>query len=81
MTAMAHPAAILPWRMTGTRAVSLPRWTAAPRTSAARAVRTSSGIALFDDVGRYVGVISSQDRSSRFGPGADTVLLRRNDGI
>ena len=81
MISMAHPAVILPWRVTGTRAVSLPRWSAAPRDSGARTVRTRGGFALFDDAGRYIGAIVSQGQASRFGPGADTVLLRRNDGI
>jgi hypothetical protein len=81
MIAMAHPAVILPWSMTGTRAVSLPRRTAASRDSGARAVRTTDGFVLFDDVGRYIGVIAGLDRQSRFGPGADTVFLRRNDGF
>lgn len=81
MIAMAHPAVIFPWRVTGTRAVSLPRWSAAPRDSGARTVRADGGVALFDDAGRYIGVILSEERTSHFGPGADTVLLRRNDGI
>ena len=81
MVAMAHPAAIFPWRVTGTRAVSPPRWGVEPRHGGARAVRTGIGIALFDDAGRYVGMIMSRERTAYFGPGADTVLLRRNDGI
>jgi len=81
MVSMAHPAVILPWRVTGTRAVSLPRWSAASRDSGARTVHTRGGIALFDDAGRYIGVIMGRERASHFGPGADTVLLRRNDEI
>jgi hypothetical protein len=81
MVAMAHPAAILPWRVTGTRAVSPPRWSVEPLHVGARAVHTAVGVALFDDVGRYVGLIASRDGAAYFGPGADTVLLRRNDGI
>ncbi len=78
---MAHPAAILPWAATGARPVSLTRWNRSQRTSGARAVRTRSGFALFDELGHYVGVVSVEDHRPTFGPGADTVLLKRDGGL
>ena len=78
---MTHPAAILPWAATGARPVSLPRWSRSQRRSGARAVRTRSGLALFDELGHYVGVVSTDDPAPPFGPGADTVLLKRDGGV
>ncbi len=78
---MAHPAAILPWAATGARPVSLPRWSRSPRTSGARTIRTRLGFALFDELGHYVGVVSPDDHTPAFGPGADTVLLKREGAL
>jgi hypothetical protein len=75
---MAHPAAIIPWAATGARPVALPRWGRPLRTSGARAVRTRSGIALFDELGHYIGAVGAEDHTPTFGPGADTVLLKRD---
>lgn len=76
---MAHPAVISDWMITGARAAA-PRHTS--RSSVAtsvRAVRTAAGYALFDDRGRYLGRIAT-DQQPTFGRGADTVLLRRDGG-
>jgi len=78
---MAHPAVTLPWSITGARAVTPPRWNRLARPSGARAVRTGRGFALFDELGHYVGTVKAFGRQLVFGPGADNVLLDRNDGI
>jgi len=77
---MAHPAAILPCPITGARAVMPPRWDRLARPSGARAVRTGRGLALFDELGHYVGTVKEFGRQLAFGPGADNVLLERSDG-
>jgi hypothetical protein len=78
---MAHPAAIISWAVTGARPVALPRWGRPSRTSGARAVRTRSGVALFDELGHYIGAVGADDLTPAFGPGADTVLLKRDGDI
>ena len=78
---MSHAAAILPWTATGARAVSPPRRSRSAAQSAARAVRTGGGFALFDELGHYVGTVVTFGQWLTFGPDADNVLLRRNDGI
>jgi hypothetical protein len=78
---MSHPAAILPWTVTGARAVAPPRRSRSDRPSGARAVRTGGGFALFDELGRYVGTVVAAGQRLAFGPDADNVLLRRSDGI
>jgi hypothetical protein len=39
------------------------------------------GFALFDELGHYVGVVSPDDHTPAFGPGADTVLLKREGAL
>ncbi|NIQ99547.1 MAG: hypothetical protein GTN78_05020 [Gemmatimonadales bacterium] len=77
---MVDAATLSPWVITGARSMLLSRVTR-PRSalSSARAVRTQSGIALFDESGRYVGMVTAPAGKPAFGPGADTVLLRRWD--
>jgi hypothetical protein len=43
-------------------------------------VRTGGGFALFDELGHYVGTVVTFGQRLAFGPDADNVLLRRNDG-
>jgi len=78
---MSHPAAVLPWTVTGARAVSPPRRSHSARASGARAVRTGGGFALFDELGHYVGTVVAFGQRLAFGPDADNVLLRRTDEI
>jgi hypothetical protein len=79
--AMAHPAAASPWATTGARAVAPPRASRSTRPSGARAVKTRLGVALFDDLGHYVGVVTAPIGQLVFGRGADTVLLKRGDDL
>jgi hypothetical protein len=43
----------------------------------ARCIRTRQGLALFDDAGRFVGIVRRPDHETQFGPAGSTVLLRR----
>ena len=73
-------AATIPWLATGARPISLSRLSRfASRASSARTVRTRSGYALFDEAGRYVGMVAQLAERVTFGVGAGTVLLRRGD--
>ena len=45
--------------------------------TAARYIRTSRGIALFDEGGCFVGVVEAPTGVPDFGPAGDTVLLNR----
>ncbi len=76
---MAHPAVISTWTITGTRAAAPRRSERSAAATSVRAVRTVSGYALFDDWGRYLGRIAT-DEHPTFGRGADTVLLSREGG-
>ena len=78
---MAHAAAISHWAITGQRPGLIPRarHQGGP-PSGARTVRTPSGIALFDERGRYVGAVPVIGASTSFGPLAETVLLKRDEG-
>ena len=73
---MAHPAIISTWTITGTRAAAPRRSEHSAVVTSVRAVRTVGGYALFDDWGRYLGRIAT-DEHPTFGRGADTLLLRR----
>lgn len=75
---MVHTAAISGWAITGARSV-LParavreRWV----PCGARTVSTRRGLALFDEMGRFVGRVDATEGTPDFGPGAHTLLLRR----
>jgi hypothetical protein len=45
--------------------------------AAARTVRTRGGLVLFDERGRYVGLVRGTSRDPAFGAGAEAVLLVR----
>lgn len=47
------------------------------RPTAARYIRTSGGIVLFDEGGRFVGLVETPLGTPVFGPAGDTVLVRR----
>jgi len=76
---MAHAAAITHWAITGQRPglVSRGRRMSCPPCGA-RSVRTASGVALFDEEGRYVGKVLAVSPGATFGPCCETVLLRRD---
>lgn len=65
---MAHAAAIPHWAITGQRPGLIP-WSLRQggRPSGARTVRTQSGIALFDERGRYVGEVPVIGEGASFG--------------
>ncbi len=64
--------------ITGARPALIPWSRRLPcRASGARTVRTETGVVLFDERGRYVGVVASISAGPAFGPGAETVLLSR----
>lgn len=46
--------------------------------SSARRVRTADAVVLFDDGGRFVGVVKHPEGPPTFGPSAATVLLGRS---
>lgn len=50
----------------------------AHRTAEGHVVKTARGYALFDECGRYLGVLPSPEGNPSFGPGAKTVLLQRD---
>lgn len=78
---MAHAAAISHWAITGQRPGLIPRTLRqGSPPSGARTVRTQSGIALFDERGRYVGEVPVIGARASFGPSAETVLLERDEG-
>lgn len=58
-------------RTTGSRAA------AAGRRVGVRYIRTSRGIALFDEGARFVGLVEAPSGVPQFGPAGETVLLRR----
>ncbi len=63
---------------TGARPVSLPlggRHGGQP--GGARTVHTQRGIVLYDEAGRFVGIVSAVVGKPTFGVGARTVLLTR----
>lgn len=65
-------------RSTGPRPVGLPMAGALLRSlEGARFVRTRQGLALFDDAGRFVGMVRRPDHDTTFGRAGCTVLLRR----
>lgn len=74
---MAHAMALAPAAATGSRPSVPGRWWFRQALSAARTIRTSDGITLFDDRGRYVGTVASPRKEPTFGVGAGAVLLRR----
>ncbi len=77
---MAHAATISHWAITGQRPGLIPRTRRqGGLPSGARTVRTPSGIALFDERGRYVGEVPVIGAGASFGPLAETVLLERDD--
>jgi hypothetical protein len=75
---MARTAAISRWAITGARSV-LPDRAVRERCApcGARTVRTRRGLALFDDMGRFVGRVDGPAGAPAFGPGGRTLLLRR----
>jgi hypothetical protein len=75
---MAHTAARSGWAVTGARSV-LPARAVRERCppSGARTVRTCLGLALFDEMGRFVGRVHATAGAPAFGPGAQALLLRR----
>ena len=76
---MAHAAAVTHWAITGQRPGLIPRGRRLScQPSGARSVRTSSGVALFDELGHYVGRVLIANDSVTFGPCAETVLLCRD---
>jgi hypothetical protein len=78
---MAHAAAISHWAITGQRPGLIPRnLRQGGRPSGARTVRTPSGVALFDELGHYVGEVPVSGAGASFGPLAETVLLERDEG-
>jgi len=46
-------------------------------TAGGRLVRTTRGFALFDEEGRFVGMIQTPETATRFGPAGPTMLLKR----
>lgn len=46
-------------------------------TGGGRLVQTERGFALFDEEGRFVGMIQAPDTTTTFGPVAPTMLLKR----
>jgi hypothetical protein len=76
---MANAAAITHWAITGQRPGLIPRGRRlSGPPSGARTVRTASGVALFDELGRYVGRVLITSDAATFGPCAETVLLSRD---
>ena len=74
----ARPLAVHGIDTTGQRAVHPPVFDRVLRTAAgARLIRTRRGLALFDDVGRFVGIVRRPDPGALFGPAGSTVLLHR----
>lgn len=75
---MAHALALTSYAATGARPAAPLRDARGSRTpTAARTVRTRGGMALFDEAGRYVGVVTAVSQHPVFGRGGQTVLLRR----
>ena len=75
---MARAAVMSRWAITGARSVIPVRAVAELCTPCgARTVRTRRGVALFDEMGRFVGRIDAPDGTPAFGPGAEALLLRR----
>ena len=64
-------------KTTGRRAMLATVHQRSGQPTAARYIRTSRGIALFDEGGHFVGLVESPSGIPGFGPAGDTVLLNR----
>ena len=64
---------------TGSRSAQAAARNAERTAGAGRFVRTRKGLALFDENGRFIGVVKDPRASApRFGRAAETMLLRRS---
>jgi hypothetical protein len=75
---MTHALALTSFGTTGARpSVPLRDARTSWKPTSARMVRTRAGVTLFDEAGRYVGVVDAASKDAAFGRGGPTVLLRR----
>jgi hypothetical protein len=64
-------------KTTGRRAMLATVHQRSGRPTAARYIKTTRGLALFDENGCFVGVVETPHGVPDFGPAGDTVLVRR----
>ena len=79
MSVTAQPAYPIEAIHTGQRPVAPPVALGSenPVVSGVRLVRTRQGLALFDEKGRFIGIVRRPNPATGFGPAGTTVLLRR----